>query len=111
MRSPPSDDSDPPEDTGIDDDDRGKEVDPPETPPSRFFASIPVEPDRAGFVVARIMDALLVELTRSPGATVHVTLDLEGNAGKGGYPKDVVEIVKANARDLKIGGDSCGFNR
>ena len=80
-----------------------------ETPPTRFFASIPVETDRAGLVVARIMDALLVELTRSPGSNVRVTLDLEGYAGDNGYPKDVVDIVKANARDLKIAEKTYGF--
>ena len=79
--------------------------------PTRFFASIPVEPDRAGFMVARIMDALLVELTRSPGSNVRVTLDLEGRAGEDGYPKDVIEIVKANARDLNIAEHAHGFER
>ena len=80
-----------------------------EPPPTRFFASIPVEPDRAGLAVARIMDALLVELTRSPGSNVRVTVDLEGHAGDNGYPTDVVEVVKANARDLKIDEKSYGF--
>ncbi|MDE2974174.1 MAG: hypothetical protein OXU64_05530 [Gemmatimonadota bacterium] len=55
------------------------------------------------------MDALLVELTRSPGSNVRVTLDLEGQAGDNGYPKDVVEVVKANARDLKIDENTFGF--
>lgn len=90
-------------------DERAKER--TESQPTRFFASIPVEPDRAGLVVARIMDALLVELTRSPGSAVRVTLDLEGHGGEKGYPKDVVDIVKANARDLKIDGESFGFER
>ena len=57
------------------------------------------------------MDALLVELTRSPGSAVRVTLDLEGHGGEKGYPKDVVDIEKANARDLRIDGESCGFER
>ena len=55
------------------------------------------------------MDALLVELTRSPGSNVRVTLDLEGYAEESGYPKDVVDIVKANARDLKIAENTYGF--
>ncbi len=55
------------------------------------------------------MDALLVELTRAPGSNVRVTLDLEGRAGEVGYPKDVVDIVKANARDLKIAENTYGF--
>lgn len=57
------------------------------------------------------MDPLLVELTRSPGSSVDVTLDLEGPTGKDGYPKDIVDIVKANARDLKIDGESFRFER
>ena len=100
------------ETTGRDEPGLGEpEEQPTETPPARFFASIPVEPDRAGLVVARIMDALLVELTRSPGSNVRVTLDLEGHAGDNGYPKDVVDIVKANARDLKIDPHTFGFER
>lgn len=57
------------------------------------------------------MDPLLVELTRSPGSSVDVTLDLEGPTGKDSYPKDIVDIVKANARDLKIDGESFRFER
>ena len=82
-----------------------------EAPPTRFFASIPIEPDQAGFVVARIMDAVLVELTRSPGSNVRVTLDLEGHSGETGYPQDVVDIVKANAHDLKIDQRAYGFEQ
>lgn len=119
---PPSYDSRRSEGTGSDDNERkdgneeqsgegGTEEKHTETPPTRFYSSIPLDPDRAGLEVARIMDALLVELTRSPGATVRVTLDLEGDAGKDGYPKDVVEIVKANARDLKIDQHGMGFER
>ena len=80
-------------------------------PPTRFFANVPVDPDEAGLVVARVMDALLVELTRSPGSNLRVTLDLEGHAGASGYPKDVVDIVKANARDLKMDQHTFGFEQ
>ena len=62
-------------------------------------------------MVARIMDALLVELTRSPTSHVHVTLDLDGRAGERGYPKDVVDIVKASASDLEIDERAFGFER
>ena len=84
---------------------------PPEPSPRRFFASIAVDPERAGFEVARIMDALLVELTRSPSSNVRVTLEIEGTTEEQGYPKDVVEIVKANARDLKLDERAFGFER
>ena len=55
------------------------------------------------------MDALLVELTRSPGSNVRVTLEIEGTAEEHGYPEDVVDTVKANARDLKLDERTFGF--
>ena len=80
-----------------------------EPQPGRFFANITVEPERAGLEVARIMDGLLVELTRSPGSAVKMTLEIEGTAKGLGYPKDVVDTVKANARDLRLDEESFGF--
>ena len=82
---------------------------PPPNPRRRFFASIPIEPERAGLEVARIMDALLVELTRSRGSSLRVTLEIHGSAGEPGYPKDVVDTVRANARDLSVDEKKFGF--
>ena len=87
---------------------------PPPPPPNlrrRFFASIPIDPERAGLEVARIMDALLVELTRSRGSNLRVTLEIHGAAGEPGYPKDVVDTVQANARDLNVDEKKFGFER
>ena len=55
------------------------------------------------------MDGLLVELTRTKGAALRLTLELEGTTSTQGYPEDVVETVKANARDLKLNDGSFGF--
>ncbi len=77
--------------------------------PKRFFASIDIDADRAGLEVARIMDGLLVELTRTAGSSLRLTLELEGTAVEQGYPEDVVDTVKANARDLKLDDQSFGF--
>ena len=77
--------------------------------PKRFFASLPVDPERAGLDVARIMDGLLVELTRTPGSSLTLTLEIQGCGGEDGYPEDIVETVKANARDLKLNDDDLGF--
>ena len=89
---------------------------PPVTPPveirlqpTRFWAQIDIDPDRAGLEVARIMDGLLAELTRPKGSSLKIVLDLEGTAPGEGFPGDVVETVKANARDLKLDEDSFGF--
>ena len=77
--------------------------------PRRFFASLAIDPERAGLEVARVMDGLLVELTRAPGSNLRLHLEIEGAAGDGGYPEDVVETVKANARDLRLDPTGMGF--
>ena len=81
----------------------------PEPRPARFFASLEIDIEKAGLEVARIMDGLLVELTRTPGSTLQLTLEIDGRAGDDGYPKDVVDTVKANARDLKLEESTLGF--
>ena len=82
---------------------------PPKPSPKRFFATVAVDPEKAGLEVARIMDGLLVELTRTKGSELKLTLELEGSSAEQGYPEDVVDIVKANARDLKLKDGSFGF--
>jgi hypothetical protein len=89
-------------------DDRG-EAPAPDPRPRRFFASLEIDPERAGLEVARIMDGLFVELTRAPGTSLRLHLEIEGAAGDNGYPEDVVDTVKANARDLRLDGTSLGF--
>ena len=89
----------------------GDEPEPPSPNrlPKKFFATIAIDPERAGLEVARIMDGLLVELTRTGGSSLSLTLELEGTAPEQGYPEDVVDTVKANARDLKLDDESFGF--
>jgi len=89
--------------------DDGEATPTPDPRPKRFFASLEINPERAGLEVARIMDGLLVELTRVPGSSLRLHLEIEGAAGGGGYPEDVVETVKANARDLRLDDDNLGF--
>ena len=91
-------------------DPNGRPTQPAEKPrPKRFFAHVDVDADRAGLEVARIMDGLLVELTRENGSTVCVSIEIEGKALEGGYPPDVVDTVKANARDLGLDDQRWGF--
>ena len=89
--------------------DDAEEVPAPDPRPKRFFANLEINPERAGLEVARIMDGLLVELTRAPGNSLRLHLEIEGTAGNGGYPEDVVDTVKANARDLRLDETSLGF--
>ena len=55
------------------------------------------------------MDGLLVELTRVPGSTLRLHLEIGGVDGDGGYPGDVVDTVRANARDLRLDENNLGF--
>ena len=77
--------------------------------PKRFFASLTLDPERPGPDVERLLDSLLTELNRAPGAEIKLTLEIEGAAGEDGYPPDVVEIVTANARDLNLNDGDLGF--
>jgi len=83
--------------------------DPVKRQPKRFYASLNIDPERAGVEVARVMDGLLVELTRMPGSRLALTLELAGESGEDGYSEDVVKIVNANARDLKLKLEDLGF--
>ena len=100
---------------GSDGDDSGSSQPPPipteeaRRQPTRFFATLEVDPDRAGLEVARIMDGLLAELTRTRGSSLSLTVELTGKAPDEGYPDDVVETVRANARDLRLDKGSYGF--
>ena len=101
----------PTDETAVEQGEKDTERVPTEPKPKRFFASIPIEPERAGLEVARIMDGLLVELTRTKGSTLRLTLEIDGAAADQGYPKDVVETVKANAQDLKLDKANYGFEQ
>lgn len=78
------------------------------TQPRRFFGSIPLDPDRAGLQVARIAEEILFELTRSDGADVKLTLEIEGRSPEG-YSSDTVDVVRSNIRDLKFDPEKVGF--
>jgi hypothetical protein len=76
--------------------------------PRRFYGSINLNPDKAGLQVAAIAKEILFELTRLNGSSLKISLEIEGNAPSG-YPDDVVEVVRANLRDLKIDISEVGF--
>lgn len=69
--------------------------------PTRFHATIELDPTRPGPLVSQIAQSILVELTRAPGATVKLRLDIEG-VSPSGYPDDVVSVVHDNAATLRI---------
>lgn len=74
----------------------------------RFFGSITLDPDKAGLQVAKIAEEILFELTRPKGATITLTLEIEGTSADG-YPDDVIDVVRSNIRDLKLNPGEVGF--
>ena len=78
--------------------------------PRRFFGSITLDPDKAGLQVAKIAEEILFELIRGNGATLRLTLEIEGSMANG-YPDDVVDIVRSNIRDLKLAPSEVGFEK
>jgi hypothetical protein len=67
-----------------------------------------MDPDRAGLRVTKIAEEILFELGRSEGATVKLTFEIEATAPEG-YPDDIVDVVRANVRDLKLDSTDMGF--
>lgn len=89
----------------------GGEAQPDETKsnrPRRFYGSISLDPNKAGLQVAKIAEEILFELGRSDGSSLRLTLEVEASAPSG-YPDDVVEVVRANIRDLKLDAGKVGF--
>jgi len=76
--------------------------------PRRFFGSITLDPDKAGLQVAKIAEEILFELTRGSGTTLKLSLEIEASMASG-YPDDVVNVVRANIRDLKLDANEVGF--
>ena len=58
--------------------------------------------------VAAIAKEILFELTRPNGSSLKITLEIEGTAASG-YPEDIVDVVRANLRDLKLDVSEVGF--
>ena len=55
-----------------------------------------------------ILNAVIMELQRTQGAKVKLTLEIEAEA-PGGFPDGEVSVVSDNAKQLKFNAESTGF--
>jgi hypothetical protein len=55
-----------------------------------------------------ILNAVILELQRAPGAKVKVTLEIEGSASAG-FDDAEVGVVRDNAKQLKFRAEATGF--
>jgi uncharacterized protein len=76
--------------------------------PRRFYASVMIDPNRAGRDVGRIAEEVLQHLTTLPRAGVRLTLEIEANAPEG-IPEELQRLIAENSQTLKF--TSHGFER
>lgn len=83
---------------------------PPATPrkPRRFFGSVEIDMVRPVKSFDAILNAVAMELQRTKGAKVRLTLEIEADA-EGGFAENDIGIVRDNARQLKFNPGSTGF--
>lgn len=72
-----------------------------DTSPKRFYGSINLDPIRASRDAQQVIEEVVQHLTSLPNATVVVTMDIQAVTSDG-FPKDVVDTVKANCQTLKF---------
>jgi hypothetical protein len=76
--------------------------------PRRFYGSVEIDMDRPVKAFDAILNAVVMELQRTQGAKVKLTLEVEAEATKGFSAADV-GVVRDNARQLKFKAESTGF--
>lgn len=81
---------------------------PPRARPTRFYGSVQLNSERPVRDMQSIIDSVIGELLRTPGAQVRLTLEIEATAGGGFSPEDAA-IVRDNTRTLNFKPDSTGF--
>jgi hypothetical protein len=73
----------------------------PTVAPTRYHATVTVDPARTGAVASRIAEEVLSHLVGLDGADVTVTLEIEAQA-VAGFPEKIVRTVTENGRTLKF---------
>jgi uncharacterized protein len=76
--------------------------------PRRFYGSVEIDMERPVKAFDAILNAVVMELQRTQGAKVKLTLEVEAEAPKGFSAADV-GVVRDNARQLKFKAESTGF--
>jgi hypothetical protein len=76
--------------------------------PRRFFGSVEIDMGRPVKAFDAILNAVIMELQRTQGAKVKLTLEIQAEAPDG-FPEGEVSVVRDNARQLKFKAESTGF--
>ncbi len=76
--------------------------------PRRFYGSVEIDMVRPVKSFDAILNAVVMELQRTQGAKVKLTLEIAAEAPSG-FPDSDVSVVRDNARQLKFKAESTGF--
>jgi hypothetical protein len=77
--------------------------------PHRFYGSVEIDMVRPVKSFDAILNAVILELQRTPGAKVKVTLEIEAKAPSG-FDNLEVGVVRDNAKQLKFTPEATGFD-
>jgi hypothetical protein len=81
---------------------------PAKVQPRRFYGSVEIDMIRPVKAFDAILNAVVMELQRTNGAKVTLTLEIDATAPDGFAEADI-GVVRDNARQLKFKGESTGF--
>ena len=76
--------------------------------PRRFYGSVEIDMVRPVKSFDAILNAVVMELQRTQGAKVKLTLEIEAEA-PGGFAEGEIGVVRDNARQLKFKAELTGF--
>jgi hypothetical protein len=74
----------------------------------RLNGSIELDPTRPVKAFNAVLNGVVMELQRTHGAEVKITLEIEADA-EDGFDEAGIGVVRDNARQLKFRADSTGF--
>jgi hypothetical protein len=77
--------------------------------PRRFYGSVEIDMVRPVKAFDAILNAIVMELQRTPGAKIKLTLEVEAEVTDG-FDDAEVGIVRDNAKQLKFKAESTGFD-
>jgi hypothetical protein len=89
----------------------GDQVAPPpslKSPPTRFYGSVEIDMLRPVKAFDAILNAVVMELQRTQGAKVKLTLEIEAETPQG-FSESDIGVIRDNAQQLKFKAESTGF--
>ena len=76
--------------------------------PRRFYGAVDLDMVRPVKAFDAVLNAVVMELQRTPGAKVKITIEIEAET-EAGFDEADIGVVRDNARQLKFRPDSTGF--